>query len=130
MGLNFHGPTHPILNEKWVDLMGQTNFDRYTEKASTSKGMKPTEKVKKDKDNDKCHFCGKLGYWRHNCKDYLESIKGKKQKKASTLERKRKKKVFLRAPPERKKRERKERKLRKAQVVKIQGNCGFLAPYC
>ncbi|XP_021300429.1 uncharacterized protein LOC110428829 [Herrania umbratica] len=32
------------------------------EKASTSKGIKPTRGVKKDKDNDKCHFCGKLGH--------------------------------------------------------------------
>ncbi|XP_017970501.1 PREDICTED: uncharacterized protein LOC108660729 [Theobroma cacao] len=54
------------------------------EKASTSKGIKPTRGVKMDKDNDKCHFCGKLGHWRRNCKDYLESIKGKKQKEAST----------------------------------------------
>ena len=43
--------------------------------------------VKKHNENVKgtCHHYEKLGHWRCNCKEYIESVKGKKMKGASSL---------------------------------------------
>ena len=51
------------------------------------KVLKPNGGVKKGKENEKgtCHHCRKLEHWRHNCKEYIESVKWKKMKGASTL---------------------------------------------
>ena len=38
--------------------------------------------IKKDKGT--CHHCGKEGYWRRNCKEYLATVKAKKLNEAST----------------------------------------------
>ena len=52
-----------------------------------SKVLKPNGGVKKDKEDVKgtCHHCGKPRHWRRNCKEYIESVKGKKMKGASSL---------------------------------------------
>lgn len=61
--------------------------DKY-EKNFVSKTMKPTGGVKKDKDKDMdkgaCHHCGKVGHWRRNCKEYIQTMKQRKLGEAST----------------------------------------------
>jgi len=42
-------------------------------KCVVSKANKPTDGIKKDKGT--CHHCGKEGYWRRNCKEYLATVK-------------------------------------------------------
>lgn len=55
------------------------------DEASTSKAKKPkgVERKQKDKEYDICHHCGKHGHWKRNCRDYMKSMKDKKQEKAS-----------------------------------------------
>ncbi|EOY08677.1 Uncharacterized protein TCM_023679 [Theobroma cacao] len=50
------GDAHQLVMTR---ISGRDNKDENT---STLKGMKPTGRVKKDKDNDKCHFYDKLGH--------------------------------------------------------------------
>ena len=54
---------------------------------TTSKVLKPNGGVKKDNEDVKgtCHHYRTPGHWRRNCKEYIESVKGKKMKGASSL---------------------------------------------
>ena len=57
------------------------------DEGTTSKVLKPNGGVKKDKEDVKgtCHHCRKSRHWRHNCKEYIESVKGRKMKGVSSL---------------------------------------------
>ncbi|EOY19271.1 Retrotransposon protein, putative [Theobroma cacao] len=48
-------------------------------KSQNEKALKPKGGVKKDKETDICHHCGKLGHWRRNCKEYLATVSKKKK---------------------------------------------------
>ncbi|WRX27659.1 zinc finger protein [Theobroma cacao] len=48
-------------------------------KSHNEKDLKPKGGVKKDKETDICHHCGKLGHWRRNCKNYLAIVSKKKK---------------------------------------------------
>ena len=54
-------------------------------KVQKAKATKPNKGIKKNKvAKGKCHFCGKEGHWKRNCKAYLASLKEKKYTYAST----------------------------------------------
>ena len=64
----------------------RTKKDKKDERTA-SKVLKPNGGVKKDKEDVKrtCHHCEKPRHWRRNCKKYIEFVKEKKLKRASTL---------------------------------------------
>ncbi|XP_017979893.1 PREDICTED: uncharacterized protein LOC108662814 [Theobroma cacao] len=48
-------------------------------KSQNEEALKPKGNVKKVKEKDICHHCGKLGHWRRNCKEYLATVSKKKK---------------------------------------------------
>ncbi|WRX16506.1 zinc finger protein [Theobroma cacao] len=48
-------------------------------KSQNEKALKPKGGVKRDKEKDICHHCGKLGHWKRNCKEYLATVSKKKK---------------------------------------------------
>ena len=59
----------------------KTKKDKKDE-GTTSMVLEPNGGVKKDNEDVKgtCHHYRTLGHWRRNCKEYIESVKGKKIK--------------------------------------------------
>ncbi|GKU97061.1 hypothetical protein SLEP1_g10245 [Rubroshorea leprosula] len=75
-----------IKKEKPVIMIaekGKSSKPKYKNKKrnfGNNKGFKQipggnAKKVKRDKSEDACHFCGKKGHWKRNCYQYLASLK-------------------------------------------------------
>ncbi|XP_017985389.1 PREDICTED: uncharacterized protein LOC108663972 [Theobroma cacao] len=47
-------------------------------KSQNEKALRLKGGVKKDKEKNICHHCGKLRHWRRNCKEYLTTMSKKK----------------------------------------------------
>ena len=94
--INMHKTVEPSIKKEQKSIMvvnssGPSKKNKKAKKQGKKNTIKPKggiqKKTAKNKDSSTkgpCFHCNKMGHWKRNCKEYLESIKKKKQDVAFT----------------------------------------------